>query len=151
MSQPRQKTSPKLSLAQRSLLLLAGCGLLALLAVAASLQPDQRGLGTHQRLGLPPCSFRQLTGLRCPSCGMTTSWSHLVRGQAVSALRANVGGTVLGLMAMLLGPWSVICGLRGRWLLRPPGERVALAIVIGVLLLTLADWGVRMWLSFRQP
>ncbi len=32
---------------------------LAMLAVATQLEPSAAGLGTHQQLGLPPCSFRR--------------------------------------------------------------------------------------------
>ena len=50
---------------------LAGC--VALLSVAAWLTPDELGVGSHQQLGLPPCSMLTLTGYPCPTCGMTTA------------------------------------------------------------------------------
>jgi hypothetical protein len=117
--------------------------LLSLLVLAARLSPDPRGLGTHQRLGLPPCSFLQLTGWRCPSCGMTTSWAHLVRGQIVASVRSNAGGTLLGLTCLVLAPWALVSGLRGRWLGKPLGERAALALVLLLLIVTTADWLIR--------
>ena len=130
---------------QRLLLLAAGGGLLLLLVVAAWLTPDPRGLGTHQRLGLPPCSFLQLTGWRCPSCGMTTSWSYLVRGQIGSSLRANAGGMLLGLICLVMVPWSLISGLRGRWLVAP-GPAAVLAMMMVLVAVTLVDWLVRFFL-----
>ena len=54
-------------------------GLLLPLGAAVRLQPAREGLGTHQQLGLPPCTFRVLFDRPCPSCGMSTSWAHLVR------------------------------------------------------------------------
>src|SRR5438132_6029980 len=59
-------------------------GLVLVFAVAGWLDPYENGrarrLETHMQLGLPPCNFRILTGLPCPSCGMTTSFALLVRG-----------------------------------------------------------------------
>src|SRR5687768_15883893 len=52
---------------------LTGAAMWSLLVVASMLQPDSRGMGTHEQLGMPPCTFLFLTGIRCPSCGMTTS------------------------------------------------------------------------------
>src|SRR3954447_16098360 len=45
------------------------------LGVACWLRPDPRGMGTHQQLGLPPCTFYLYTDVPCPSCGMTTSFT----------------------------------------------------------------------------
>lgn len=124
-----------------------GALLVTLLAVAANLEPDQRGYGTHRQLGLPPCTFKMLAGMRCPSCGMTTSWSHLMRGQVPSALAANVGGVALGAVAMGLGPWMLVSGIRGRWLLGRPRDALAVTITVGVIIVTLLDWIVRLFIT----
>jgi hypothetical protein len=147
VSNSRRNESSQFSLPQRLLVLLAGLILLALLAVAAWLPPDPRGLGTHQGLGLPPCSFRQMTGLRCPSCGMTTSWSHLMRGQLLSSVKANASGMLLGVLAILLTPWVLGSAIRGRWLIRPLDEQVTLVVVIGILVITVGEWCLRLWLD----
>ncbi len=119
-------------------------GLLALLAVAAFLKPDPRGLGTHQQFGLPPCTFRFFFGRPCPSCGMTTSWAHLVRGQLIGALRASVGGTLLGMLAMVSVPWLVVSAARGRWLGWAPNGTTVGWVASAILLVTLIDWGIRL-------
>jgi len=119
-------------------------GLLALLAVAAFLKPDPRGLGTHQQFGLPPCTFRFFLGRPCPSCGMTTSWAHLVRGQLIGALRASVGGTLLGALAVLSVPWLVVSAAWGRWLGWAPNGTTVGWVASAILLVTLIDWGIRL-------
>ena len=119
-------------------------GLLALLAVAAFLRPDPRGLGTHQQFGLPPCTFRFFFGRPCPTCGMTTSWAHLVRGQLIGALRASVGGTLLGALAVVSVPWLVVSAARGRWLGWAPNGTTVGWVASAILLVTLIDWGIRL-------
>jgi hypothetical protein len=119
--------------------------MLALLALAVYLRPSERGYGTHQQLGLPPCSFDRLFGVRCPSCGMTTSWSYMVRGRPVKAVQSNAGGAVLCATVLVCTPYVLVSGFRGRWLLRPPDERtVALGATLFVVI-TLVDWAIRLW------
>lgn len=69
-------------------------GALALLAVSAWLEPANAGHGTHTQLGLPGCTFLQLTGLPCAMCGATTTfalmaelrWAEGVANQPFAAL-----------------------------------------------------------------
>src|SRR5207247_2121268 len=79
------------------------------------LDPDPRGFGTHQRLGLPECTFRMLFQLPCPSCGMTTSFCHFIRGDLRQALQANVGGVLLATLCVAQIPWCWCSAARGRW------------------------------------
>ena len=134
---------PKLAPLWRVLLFGGGASLAALLVVAATLKPSQRGYGTHQQLGLPPCTFVMLLGHRCPACGMTTAWAHLVRAQPIAALRANVGGALLGLAAIVLAPWLLASAMRGRWLGHAPSDRVVLGVALALVLVTVIDWGIR--------
>lgn len=129
---------------ERVPLALVGGVLMILLFVSGRLTPDPQGLGTHHQLGLPQCSVRQYLGIRCPSCGMTTSWAHMVRGQVLGSVRANAGGALLAVVAATAGPWMLACGLRGRWLLRPPNEWVVLGIGLAVILVTVIDWIIRL-------
>ncbi|MGN6545824.1 MAG: DUF2752 domain-containing protein [Aureliella sp.] len=88
---------------------------IALLATARTLSPSPLGYGTHQQLGLPPCTSVALLGLRCPACGMTTSWSYAMRGQWGSALNANAGGLGLVLIALAYIPAFCYYLARGYW------------------------------------
>jgi hypothetical protein len=112
---------------QRLVMVAAGSALLALLVTASRLTPNPRGMGTHQRLGLPPCTIIAVFGFRCPSCGMTTSWAHLMRG--------NVSESFRGL---------VVSGLWGRWLVAPPHEWAALGCGLAIVAVTLVDWSLRL-------
>ena len=46
-----------------------------LLGVSAWLEPSAAGHGTHEQLGLDPCTFLALTEVPCPMCGATTTFS----------------------------------------------------------------------------
>ena len=101
----------------RGMLLGVAIGLTAVFAVAFWLNPYQsdgspRRMATHQQLGLPPCTFFSVTGLPCPSCGMTTSFALLVRGDVPNSLRANAVGTLLALFCLALIPWCLTCAAR---------------------------------------
>jgi hypothetical protein len=89
---------------------------LAVLITAATLPPDPRGYGTHERLFGGPCGFLVVTGLPCPTCGMTTAFAHAVRGQFGSAFRAQPAGLVLALLAIAGVPLALAALIRGRWL-----------------------------------
>jgi len=133
-----------LTLATRLAIAVAGTGLMVLLSVAAWLEPSPAGLGTHQQLGLPPCTFRVVFGVRCPSCGMTTAWANVMELRMGEAVRANSGGTLLAILALMATPWLLLSAAVGRWILVAPNDLV-LVIVAGVFVaVTLADWAWRM-------
>lgn len=114
------------------------------LAMAACLTPSGTGSGTHEQLGLPPCSFKTLVGVPCPSCGMTTAWAHGMRGEIGGALRANVGGTLLCLLDLVVVPWLLVSALVGRWVCVAPRDGPIAWMALGFVAITLADWGIRL-------
>jgi hypothetical protein len=100
-------------------------------SLALYLEPDPRGFGTHQRLGLPPCTFRALLDIPCPGCGMTTSFSHFVRGNIVQAARANIGGVLLALICVVQIPWCWWSAARGRlWCVTDPTRSLLILITV---------------------
>jgi hypothetical protein len=121
-----------------------GFALAVPLAVACFLTPDPHNRGTHQQLGLPPCTIVVLFGHRCPACGMTTAWAHLVRGHWLGALRANVGGALLAVLDLLAVPWLLASAARGRWLGWVPDANVLAWVIASIMVVTLIDWSVRM-------
>lgn len=121
----------------------AGIVVLAVFGLAGWLEPDPRGFGTHQQLGLPGCSFRMLTGISCPHCGMTTSFAWLVRGDLPASIRANPGGILLagGMSAVLV--WCFLVSYLGRWwLIRDPLACLTKSAV-GFLILNILLWLIR--------
>ncbi len=133
-------------------------GLTAVFGVALWLDPYQadgnpRRMETHRQLGLPPCTFYRVTGLPCPSCGMTTSFALLVRGDLVNSARANFVGTMLAAFGMVLVPWCVVAALTGRTPFIRSLERAVTVVVLAFLGLMLLRWaiviGARWW--WRTP
>jgi len=116
----------------RVLLVLWSLIVLAGFAVALSLEPDTHRYGTHQELGLPPCTSLVLFDIPCPSCGMTTSFSHFVRGQFKQAAQANTAGVLLAAICAAQIPWCWLSAYQGHlWRVRRP--HVFLLCVLSVL------------------
>ncbi len=127
---------------QRIALVALALALLALLVTAGTLTPDARGHGTHQQLGLPPCTFYVIFQRPCPACGMTTSWAWFVRGEIGHAMAANAGGALLAGLSLIGVPWLSISALHGRWYGGRPSEW-AIAGIAGMVSLVIA--GQWMW------
>ncbi|XAM00488.1 DUF2752 domain-containing protein [Phycisphaeraceae bacterium D3-23] len=84
------------------------------LGLAAWMEPDSSGMGTHQQLGLPPCSFEQVTGLPCATCGCTTSFAHAAEGSLLTSLTTQPFGAVLAVMtamAVLISGWALVTNM----------------------------------------
>lgn len=135
----------------RASLIAVGVALAAVFAAAASINPygvdgGARTMSTHTQLGLPPCNFAELSGKPCPSCGMTTSFALLVRGDVSNSLRANWVGTAICVIWALTLVWALASALWGRALLIPrrrgAGETIFTVITGAVVALMLARWGV---------
>jgi Protein of unknown function (DUF2752) len=130
-------------------------GLAAVFAVALWIRPydpDGRPLvmGTHRQIGLPPCTFYSLTKLPCPSCGMTTSFALLVRGDIWNSLRANAVGTLLAAFCLALIPWNVASAIRGRLYFVGSWEQVLTRLVIAFLILLIARWLIVIGLMYLR-
>ncbi len=140
---------PRTALIVRLCLLAVGGGLACVFAVAFWLNPYQpdgtpRTMATHTQLGMPPCNFVVLMGKPCPACGMTTSFSLLVRGDVAASLRANWAGTLIAVLWAFTMVWAVASGVKGRPLFIPRGwgELVLTTAVGVVLVLMLTRWGI---------
>jgi hypothetical protein len=123
---------------------------LALLAVAVALPPDPRGFGTHMRLGTGPCGVLIVTGYPCPTCGMTTAFAHVVRGEWWRAFLVQPAGFVLALGTLALTVVSAATLARGRW------PRVRLPFVtpyrafLALLVLLLGGWAFKIVVGLAE-
>jgi len=115
-------------------------------ATAIWLNPYRDGqvwlMETHRQLGLPECNFKRVTGLPCPSCGMTSSFALLMHGDLGNSLRANAAGTFLALLGLAYIPWALLCALLGRRLFIMSFERALLRLVVLFLVLMLCRWAI---------
>lgn len=132
---------------KRGLLVLAALAMATVLFLATRIHPyDGDGkplsMGSHRQLGLPACSFVEMTGKPCPSCGMTTSFALLMAGDVVNSMRANFVGTFLAVFCIAAIPWSLVATWKGRY----PGlrgiERPLLILVGALTLLMVGRWGI---------
>jgi hypothetical protein len=149
-----QKTvagKPALAIWVRSTLLAIALGWTTVFGIAAWLKPyDENGqplrMATHARplteggLGLPPCTFKVITGLPCPSCGMTTSFALLMHGDVWNSLKANAVGTLLAMFGLVFVPWSLASVLCKRTLFISSMELPLIWIICVFLALMLIRW-----------
>jgi hypothetical protein len=147
--QKSPRKTPRLKIYVRAFLLVIAAGLIGVFVCAFRIYPyDDDGkpmtMSSHTQLGMPPCNFVAMTGKPCPSCGMTTSFALLVRGDVLSSLRANWVGSCLCVLWAVTMVWALASSLWGQMLLIPPrrGELIFTLIVSGVVVLMLARWAV---------
>jgi hypothetical protein len=121
--------------------------LLAVLVLAATLRADPAGHGTHQQIGLPACGFVLATAKPCPTCGMTTAFTHAAHGNYRRAFLTQPGGLLasLGVAASL---WvclhTAITGSRSLELcgklLTPKALWIAAGVWLGSWVYTFLTW-----------
>ncbi|RLS39281.1 MAG: DUF2752 domain-containing protein [Planctomycetota bacterium] len=139
LSSPQKKVS-SISRLEQVALILAGLGSLVLLLLAVWLKPNSLGNGTHQQLGLPPCTIQFWFGIPCPSCGGTTAFAHFVRGQWGSALRANAASTLLAGLCVVGVPWSWGSAWQRRYLGVPDIVKTLVIVLLSLSFVAGAQW-----------
>jgi hypothetical protein len=138
---------PYMSLWVRGALLCVAAFLTVIFSIAIYLNPynadgTAKRWGTHQGLGLPPCTFYDKTKVPCPSCGMTSSFALLIRGDVWHSVQANFAGTILGAFCLALIPWS-LASLWKQKLLFVRSFEMAMTICVGSFMaLMLCRWAV---------
>ena len=121
---------------------------LAVLLLAAGLDAAPDGHGTHMQLGLPKCSWVALMDKPCPTCGMTTSFTHAADGSLRAAATAQPAGTLLAIVsaAVMWGGFhtaltGITLGPVLGGLLRARTIWMGLGVLVLAWLYKLATWG----------
>lgn len=86
---------------------------LAVLALAAWMEPAASGMGTHRQLGLPECTWITMMNAPCPTCGMTTAFAHAADGHLRAAFHAQPLGALLALATAMAAILSIYIALTG--------------------------------------
>jgi hypothetical protein len=143
LAQPRQS---RLTYSREERIGLFALGLLLgiLLLVAAWLTPDPTGQGTHTQLGLPGCTMFTVIGIRCPGCGMTTSWAHTLNGDIGNAIRANTGGLLLCLISMVASPALLWLAIRGKPFSIAWFSQIAITSFVVAISISFFEWLIRL-------
>lgn len=93
---------------------------ISVVVLAYSLEPDPAGHGTHTQLGIPACGFFTVTGYPCPSCGLTTSFSHMARGNLSDGIATQPFGAFLFLCTAFGSLFLIFAAIHdiriGRWM-----------------------------------
>jgi hypothetical protein len=131
-------------------LIMLGCWTCLVLA-AFVLDPDPRGMGTHEQLGLPECGFVTMFDGPCPSCGFTTTFTLAAHLRPVDAFVNQPFGFLMFLLALagaVVLPVAVfrrvsIMLATDRW----PWWRIGL-ILLGLWML---GWGYKWTMAAGAP
>jgi hypothetical protein len=123
-------------------------GPLAVLTTALFLTPSPLGHSTHTQLGLPPCGFLVATGYPCPGCGLTTSFTHMVRLEVFGALGANPFGVLLFLATVAIVPVAAFGMIRRLPVVDTLDRLHAEKIAIFLSVVSLSVWGVKVALQY---
>lgn len=122
---------------------------LALLITAARLPPSPTGYGSHQRLGLKRCQFLQTSGLPCPSCGMTTSFSWFVRGNVLASAYVQPMGFLLAAAAAMTFWGGLYVAMTGKPAYLLLGFIPVRYTLLPALLFGVAAWGWKIFIHLR--
>lgn len=141
--------SRRLGFPHRLIAAVVAISCLAVLVVAARMQPSESGVGTHTQWGFNTCQFLERTRLPCPTCGMTTSFAHFVRGNFLASFYVQpMGflGAAITAAAFWIAGYMALSGKPALRLLQWVPYRYYL---IPLLSLAVASWGWKMFLQIR--
>jgi hypothetical protein len=139
----------ELGILGRFVALLVGLGCLGLMLTAAQLTPSPSGMGTHTQLHLDQCQFALRTGIPCPSCGMTTSFAWLARGNFPAAFYVQPMGALLGLATIATFWVALYVAATGRAVYRLLSLGPSRYYVPAIAALAVLAWAWKIFIHLR--
>jgi hypothetical protein len=136
----------KLTASGRVAALVVALSALAIVVVEVMLPPSPTGEGTHRQMGLQQCQFLATTGIPCPTCGMTTSFSWFVRGNWLASFYIQPMGFVLALLTGALFWATLYMAITGSPLQRLLRQLPAHYLVVAMIGFAIAAWGWKIFI-----
>ena len=113
-----------------------------LLAAAAVVDPDRP-------LPFDLCAFKYLTGLPCPTCGLTRALCHAVRFEWTQSLAYHPAGILLALALVGWMIWSAVEVCRAQTIGEPLRRRLGAVCVGAGGSVSVAFWIIRLAAGVR--
>ena len=144
-----ERSPASLGATGRLVALALAVGSFALLCIAAKLTPSPDGMATHTQLHLQHCGFLESTGLPCPSCGMTTSFSWFARGNIVASAYVQPMGIMLAILAAATVWIGSYVAITGKPVYRLVSDLPAKYHVFPLMILALAAWAWKIFIHLH--
>lgn len=110
------------------------------------LTPDPAGHGTHEQLaalGFGRCSWPELYGKPCPTCGVTTAAVLLLHLRPFAALQTQPFGAVLALLGLAMAVAAARRVFGGRPFVTTLSRWVTARTLLALAALFFAAWGYK--------
>jgi hypothetical protein len=128
---------------------LVAAAMFGVLAIAVSLRPSPKGIGTHEGMGFHGCDFLTRTGLPCPSCGMTTSFAWFVRGNWIASFYVQPMGFVLAIITGTVFWAALYIALTGRPIQRLLRQMNGAWMIAALMGFGIAAWAWKIFIHLR--
>lgn len=138
------------SISTRVIALTVALGSFGLLLTAARLTPSPAGVASHTGLGLARCQMLEQTGVPCPSCGMTTSFTWFARGNVIASTYVQPMGALLAFASACCVWGGVYIAWTGRPIHRLLNVLPARRFLITIFVVGMLGWGWKIMLRFTE-
>ncbi len=146
--QPKERTTPlRATTGERIAAGVIAAFSLLVLSTAAWLNPNPQGHATHTQLGMPQCTWVIAFDKPCPTCSMTTAFSHAGEGSWITATLTQPMGALLAVLTTMIfwasthqAVYASRIGSVVQTALRPRMVIVMLILTAGAWIYKIATW-----------